>query len=379
MTTSEREACTVLRADLADHRIAMARLLEQGQVDLASTLLVHLYQFCHFQLVPEGNAWAAELAVRIDNDAPLASEVLGAAALSAWFAGRLDDAIELGQRSVRIAEEGAFDPPFWALLALVDSLGYAGRLHEVGPSFRALVLLSRASPTPFWKINGLGYEVISLLMYDRGDDARERAELLLDSARGFDHPDCLHWALHCYGRAYAHGERDLLRAASALQEAIEVTRSVDSRWHLSLDLLEWAGVARRLGEHAAAADALDELLELIRSSGNRSQLAAALGEVGQLLAATGDVAGAAFALLVRSRLPAHAPTGGVVERDVEALLASLESQSAPAAWARLQIRSRSAPEHEVISASRTALAAIPTPDRAAGSSSTASRPRTSAR
>ena len=81
----------------------MSRLLDAGEVEAAGTLLVDLFQFCHFQMVPEGNQWAKDLAWRMDEATPLAAAVNGAGALGAWFEADMDLA-RLGERSVEIAE-----------------------------------------------------------------------------------------------------------------------------------------------------------------------------------------------------------------------------------------------------------------------------------
>ena len=59
-----------------------------------------IFQFCLFQPRPEAHAWAETLASKIDDDHPLAPEVLGAAAIGAWFTGDTDRAIRLGLRAV---------------------------------------------------------------------------------------------------------------------------------------------------------------------------------------------------------------------------------------------------------------------------------------
>ena len=64
----------------------------------------------------------------------------------------------------------------------MNALGYVGDLANVVPHFGALVAELRASGDRYWKINGLGYEAISLSMFGRDDDAVAKADHALDLA-----------------------------------------------------------------------------------------------------------------------------------------------------------------------------------------------------
>ena len=60
-TDQQAHACAVFRADFADVRQAMTALMDPdiGDLDAAARMLVAAFQFCHFQVVPEVNGWAA--------------------------------------------------------------------------------------------------------------------------------------------------------------------------------------------------------------------------------------------------------------------------------------------------------------------------------
>jgi predicted ATPase/DNA-binding SARP family transcriptional activator/tetratricopeptide (TPR) repeat protein len=358
MGAGEKQACDTMRADLPDYRALMTRLVDSGATEPAATLLVDLFQFCHFQMVPEGNQWARDLAWLLDDDSPLAAEIHGAAALGAWFEGDMDLAIRLGERAVEVANGSAVPAPMWARLALVNTLGYAGRMDELRVHFRALIADSRASTEPFWRINGLGYEAIGRLVIGDVTTAMQKAEDALQQARRLQNPDCLHWALHCLGRVLV-ASGDLPGAAAAFQEAIAVTNEVRSRWNLALDLLEWARAEHRLGNDAVAAQAMYELLGLIRESGNRSQLAAALNDLARILARLGDLHTAAFALLARTGMPDLRLAAGVgsfsdLDGD-DALLAKFAGSLPQADLARIRARARGSPDHRVIATCRSAV------------------------
>ena len=353
-----KQASDALRAELPDYRALMSRLLDAGEVEPAGTLLVDLFQFCHFQMVPEGNQWAKDLAWRMDEATPLAAAVNGAGALGAWFEADMDLAARLGERSVEIAERIGIVAPFWARLALVNALGYLGRMDEMGPHYLALIMDCRASPDRFWRVSGLGYEVIGRVVSGDVAQALVRSEDALQLARALQNPDCLHWALHCQGRALM-ASGDSAAAAAAFQEAIAMSNAVGSRWNLSLDLLEWAGAETKLGNHLVAGQALYELLGLIGESGNRSELAAALGVVAHVLAELGDPDTAVFALLARRGIPDLHLAVGVgssgLDEDDDAVLARLAPAIGPEELARLRAGASAASDHRVVAVCRSAL------------------------
>jgi predicted ATPase/class 3 adenylate cyclase len=351
-TADEIAATEVLLADLADHRAAINWLIDEAD-PRAAQMLVALYQFCHFQMVPDATQWAEVIGRQLPADHPLAPDVSGAAALGAWLEGRMPDAIELGEQSLLLAGKGGTQPPFWGLLALVDAYGYTGALERMSEVFALLVNAARRDPDPFWRINGIGYESMALLMLGRSDRARTRAEEALAQAREVGNPDCLQWSLYSLGRAWAASDDRL--AAAAFDEAIAVTRPVDSRWGRCINLIEWAGAERRLGEFDAAAAGLLELLQLLTANGHRSLLSQALREVAYVLHASGDDDTAAVALLAREGLPDQPVIGEAMEEPLTEILRDASGDS----WDRLRLRARSLPEADLVRLCRERLEGTP--------------------
>jgi predicted ATPase/DNA-binding SARP family transcriptional activator len=342
-TREQVHACSVFRADLADHRTAMTLLLDgtTGDVDDAARLLIALFHFCHFQIVPEVDRWAWQLAEMLPDDHPLAAEVCAAAALGAWFEGRMDRAIQVGERSVQLAREHGQRAPHWARLALVDAYGFAGRTDELFQHFQALVRDSRDDLDPFWRVNGLGYEAIGALMVGRERDASRRAEDALRLARSLRNPECLQWALHCQGRVLVSS--DPVAACSAFEEAMTFADSVDSRLGRALNLSEWVTAKRHSDAAAEAIGGLVELLGLLRATGIRSLLSTALREAAYLLHGLGDDEAATIALLARRDLP-DMP---VLQDDQSELRDQLRA-AAGDGWSRLTMQARARSEDEVM-------------------------------
>lgn len=348
-TDQEAAAVSAFRAEFVEYRTALELFLEQGLVAEAGRLVVALFLFCLFEPRPEGHRWAAAVAERLSADEPNAADVLGAAALGAWFAGDTSTAIRLGNRAV-----GASGSDYWARLALVDAFGYAGDVDAAVPHFLALVTAMRADADPFWQVNGLGFDAIGLTMVGRSEDARRRAERALGLARQLGNPDCLHWGFYALGRSLA--ATDPVGAREAYEQAMRAAREVDSQFNAGLALVEWVGLERRSGDTEMAVAGVLDLLDLLAVSGNRSQLSQTLREAGLLLAESGRVEAAVLALVARRGLPAM-PKGPGDDREVASWLDELTRRE-PDAVARLSVRVHALTEPELIARCRTELAEL---------------------
>ncbi len=294
-------AAAEIRADLADHQRAFGHLLETGAVRDAARLVCAVFEYCLFHLRTEGFTWARQLAERIADDDPLASRILGAAALGAWFSGD-DDAVPLAERALDSGERTG-GSTVWARAALVDAHGYAGRIGPMFVHLDALVVEEMApGADPCSRIDGLVFQILG----DAGgrDPARavESAKDAVRWSRQLGNPYCTHWAL--FGLGQANRYRDPRKALDAFAEAVAANREINSRFNLVLALVEWMSVNRALGHGRDNVSVALDVLDLLTESGNRSQISGALGEIGHLLLEVGCHEVAALALLGRRGLPA---------------------------------------------------------------------------
>ena len=348
--SEERHAVQTLRDDWPDHRAAFRYFAEHEAVEDAARLVVALFPFGVFQPQPEVYSWAEWTAERIDVAQPHAAEVVGEAALGAWYAGDIERAISRGTRAVDIA--GRFGgSTIWARTALVDALGYTGRMKEGEKQFLALVRELRASEDVFWQINGLGFEAVGLLLIGALDKATTRAERALAMARRLDNPDCLQWALYAWGRVLT--STDPATAAVAFEHAMAAAREVESRFNSGLALVEWVALQRRLGNHRAAIAATLDLLDMLAVSGNRSQLSQVLRQAGLVLADAGDEEAGALVLLARQGLP-EMPSAPDDRRGDETHLGELR-RALGDRWSTVELRAKATAEPVLISLCRTQL------------------------
>jgi len=349
-TRDELACVAVLKADFADHRAAMDHLLDTGAVAEAARMVVAVFQFALFQPRPEAYGWAAAVARRIDDALPHAAEVVGAAALGAWYESDIDRSLALGGRALAIAADHG-GSTIWARTALVNALGYVQDMEALIRQFTALRDELRATGDPFWQVDSLGYEVIALVMSDRCDAAEVKAQEALAMARRLGNPDCVQWALHALGRALAPVDPDA--ACAAFEAAMDASRTVESRFNLSLALVEWIGLKRRMGDARNAASGSLDLLEMIAVSGNRSQVSQALREAGLVLAGAGRHEVAALVLMARRDLP-QMPKAPHETAEDDATLAAIQGPL-PSTRSRLGLRAAAMSEHDLISLCRAEL------------------------
>jgi predicted ATPase/class 3 adenylate cyclase len=357
MTDAAAVAMGVLRSDMPDHQRAMEWYLANDDLHDATTLLGNLFQYSFFDLQLVVHQWAADLAGRIDDDAPRASEVFGAAALAAWYTGDIEHAVALGDRAVAVAARTG-GPTIWARTALVDAHGYGGDHLELARHFGDLIRELLGHPQPFWQINGLGYQTISLTMFGQFEEAEKRADRGLALARQLGNAFCTYWALYSYGRAVA--ARDPNAALGAWEGAMQAAGETDSQFNISLALVEWVTLCRRQSRLADCRSGALDLLDNLANSENRSQFSQVLGEAAHLLASAGDHETAGLALLGRRDLP-HMPGGSADPLEDERLLDDLRAAIGDG-WPDLETRALGLPEQQLVARCREALvrASFPT-------------------
>jgi hypothetical protein len=131
---------------------------------------------------------------------------------------------------------------------------------------------------------------------------------------------------------------------------MDAAGSVGSRWNLSLGLLEWSSLRRRLDDLPGAAQGLLEVLELLLASGNRSQRSEFYYETSRILAARRQEDEAFTIMLWRAGMPAMPAT----EAADESFDAGLE-RSVGLRAAGLRVRAKTMTENEVVVLCRSHL------------------------
>jgi predicted ATPase/class 3 adenylate cyclase len=349
LTRDEARCVEMLRADFADCRAAVEFFLGNDRIVEAARMVVALSQFALLEPRPEVYGWASTIASRIDDDVPKASEVLGAAAHGAWFAGDTDRAVALGLRAVAAAPGGSTR---LAHNTLMDAFGNAGQFDAATTHYLAMLQEMRNSTDPYWQIGGLVHEAISRTMIGQHETAENRAERAVALARRLGCPSGMRFAL--YGLGWALARYDPVAASAAFEQAMDAAREVNSRFTHGLALAEWVELRRTLGDTANAVTGTSDLLELIAVSGNRFQLSQVLREAGLLLADAGRHEVAALVLVARSGLP-EMPTAARQASADESCLRELH-EIIGEGWTALAVRAKAMHEHELISLCRRELA-----------------------
>jgi predicted ATPase/class 3 adenylate cyclase len=347
----EADAVEHLHAWLPDIRSVMTAYMQRGEVDGAARLITSIHQFCQMQLIAEEGTWALELAGLIDDDHELAVEVIGAASHAAWMAGDTDQAIALGERAVAAAHGRA---AIWARIALIDATFYSGQAERGLLHAIELQQEIRQTGKPFWMTVALAFDAIGSVMSGRLERAERLVGEALRTAQRLGNPDCIHLAQYVHGRLLAVDR--LEDACVAYELAIDAARSVDSRWNLSIDLLEWSEARARLGDIQHAASGLAEVIDLVRGSANRSQMSQAVRAAAFLFAAARAWEAATLALHGRAGLP-EMPKGPHERQSDESLSTELE-QHLGARYSQLVVKAKGTTEPDLLRRCRDELEVI---------------------
>jgi predicted ATPase/class 3 adenylate cyclase len=353
-TSDAGMALSVLRSDMPDYQRAIDWFLATDALAEATRLLVSLYQYAFFDLQLAVHRWASALAGLVRDADPLASEVIGAAALTAWFTGDIDRAIALGERAVAIADEHG-GSTIWARTALVDAHSYVGNSRELSRHSLLMVDELIAHDDLFWQINGMGYQVLGLALFGRFDDARRRADETLAVARRLGNAFCTYWALYVFGLAVVDDEPDA--ALAAWEAAMTAARETNSRYNISMALSQWVTVCRHRGRTDDSRTGALDLLESFGVTENRSELALVLSEVAHLLADGDEPEAAALALLSGADLP-RMPGGSSDPVEDGALREHLQERLGDR-WLAVSTRAMAIPEAQLLAECRDALVRLP--------------------
>lgn len=186
-----------------------------------------------------------------------------------------------------------------------------------------------------------------MLMLGNPEAALDRAGRALQLARRLENQDCTQWALYALGRVLESS--DPVAACDAFEQAMTASREVDSRFNVSLNLVEWIAVKRRLGDQAAAATGAVDLIDMLAASGNRSLLSQALGEVALLLQEAGKPQAAELVRFTRRGLPAMPRGADAIAGDVDG---PVPFEATP------DVRASAMSEHQLIDYCRSELALL---------------------
>ncbi len=351
----ESEAVAQFELELDDHRRAMELLIDAGEWAAAIRLLRALFQFSLFQLRPEVFVWARRLLASSGADSsPGAADLLGIAAMGAWFTGDLEAAIRLANGGIDAAAAGQ-GSALWARTALIDALSFAGRFDELPLPFRAHLATLRSDPdAPFWLVNADGFAALGYTELGLRDEANRAAESAIDRSRRLENPDAIGWAHFAKARVVASNDHPA--AIVNLEIAMAAYRSVGSRHNLALALAAWCQLNLRGGDSALTARGLIDLIDLLGESGCRAHLVQALSTAAALLKKQGDDHEAATVLLALRGLP-QMPRGAVVEATDAELMSGLERRFGRE-WSTVVAHARSLTEPRLLARVRHALLGV---------------------
>ena len=336
-TDDEHAADRLLRREVGNLRAAWRLARAQGRLDDSVRIVVGLAEVAGWRDVTEVWTWGLELADDPSGEVhPVAVEVLGTAAASAWSRGELDRADRLARKGLRLEGSGVWR--CHAALALV-ALSRGELRDAVAYGTRAAAGAPRADQS-------LGVAALAAAYQGALDEARLLNERLAAVARsptleGF--------------RRYVAGEIDALagrnrRAEDHYEDAIRLARDTGACFLEGIASVGLVALHARQGRVVEALDGYRDLIDYWKRTGGWVQQWTTLRNLVGFLRSLGDEEDALFLDAAADGAPDAPATidgGGYSERYrlSPARIAGIRSDAAAATRAGVLDVARQAIEH----------------------------------
>jgi predicted ATPase len=268
-TAEEATWVTRLNADFSNLHASHRWAIENDDVDLDARLLVALWNYGLQRLSVEYFAWVEQAVECLQfDDHPLAADLHGIAALSAWLRGDLRQCM-LSCRSAFDAEQRlGVDMSLPARMATVFATTYSPHIGDPAldliaadaPNrFLEFVMWSRARGDPYWRASSMVIGSLEMVRTGELDRAVALADRALTEARRSGCPTALAWAL--FGKATALEQTHTAPPEPLLEESLRAARQVQSQLVLGVSMSRLVTLRRRLGRPLDAVPLMLELLD----------------------------------------------------------------------------------------------------------------------
>ena len=265
-----RDAFAWFNAALANLRAAFRWATDQGDLDVAATIVTNSAMLGVQSENYEHIAWAEELIepARAVRHPQLAS--LYATAAMCYILGRVEEAVQYADAGWLVIDSGEFDD-----LAYGQEGVLGGPYCVIGQPERA-VEWGRAQLARGRDSHGItaGNLVLALGWAGHKHEAMALASDLADSAQATRNPWCHSFALFCYG--YAFSEADPARALDALRRGMVIAQDSGSRYNITILAAALSRLESEHGDPLAALDYITVTIRTVHDSGNTASLHTAL-------------------------------------------------------------------------------------------------------
>jgi predicted ATPase len=265
-----RDAYAWLTAELANLRTAFRWAADQGDLDVAATIVTYTSMLGVQSENYEHIAWAEELIepARAVHHPQLAA--LYVTASLCYILGRVEDAVHYADAGRLVIDSGEFDEvPYGQEGVLGGAYSLIGQPERAVEWDRAQ--LARDRDTHGITAANL---VLALMWAGRKDEAMTVANGLVDAPNVNRNPWSLSFALFCYG--YAFSEADPARALEALRRGLVIARDSGSRYNITVLGAALSRLESEYGDPLAALEYITVTIRTVHDSGNAATLGTAL-------------------------------------------------------------------------------------------------------
>ncbi len=281
----ERDAVAGIDAVIDDLRVAHGWLVTAEQVEGASRLPAALHDDLVFRPRSEVYAWAERaLGLTRAEEHPASAAALVTAARGAMDRGELGRARDLAEAALDRAEPATLTV-LWALYVLTTASLYEGRLDDALVLAERRVRLAEQLGEDYHQ--ALAHASRALGHRYRGDDhaAAEAAVQARDAAERSGNHTARAWTLYASGEALL--DSDPAQAADLLARAIDGARSVQRHFIEGVALVSLASLHGRAGDTSRGLALFREAIALWRRLGNRTNQLTALRNLVEVFARVG--------------------------------------------------------------------------------------------
>jgi predicted ATPase/DNA-binding SARP family transcriptional activator len=340
------EACgvAVLDVEIDNLRAAHRWALDHDRADLALRLSAALHFYAVHRLRDEVLGWAAlAAALPTAADHPLRATAWASASFGAAHRGERAEAVELAERGLAAATDGAARADALESLAVVAI--YEGRLGDTRRFAGAAVDAARAAGDAYRAQWSSHVDALAAL-YAHDADAPDAVEGVRRGAVALGNPSQLAWAHYLEGEEALEGDPD--RAVALLEEAIALARPVSNAFVRGVALVSASSARGRSRDPGAAIGPFREIVDHWWQAGDWTHQWTTLRNLVEPLLHLGADEPAAVLLGATSAAASAPPVFGVgADRLAEAEVV-LRARLGPERFAAADARGRAMADDDVV-------------------------------
>ena len=341
---AEARGVAVLDLEIDNLRAAHRWALDHDRADLALRLSAALHFYAVHRLRDEVLGWAAlAAALPTATGHPLRATAWASASFGAAHRGDRAEAVELAERGIAAATDGAARADALESLAVVAI--YEGRLGDTRRFAGAAVDAARAAGDAY-RAQWSSHVGALAALYAHDADAPDAVEGVRRGAVALGNPSQLAWAHYLQGEAALEADPD--RAVALLEEAIALARPVGNAFVRGVALVSASSARGRSRDPGAAIGPFREIVDHWWQAGDWTHQWTTLRNLVDPLLRLGADEPAAVLLGATSAAASAPPVYGVGAERLAEAAAVLRARLGPERFAGADARGRALADDDVV-------------------------------